>query len=94
MSAQCFAYETRCQVGKWKMKTRRWNFTLECEYEKPTIIATVKLNRLRCAGHLGQKHCSKNDPNGRRGRSKPRWNDGVLVDFENTKSYKLTDSGS
>ena len=69
---------------------RRYNFELEREYGEPNIIAIVKCNRLRWAGHLvrmdpnrAPRKLFENDPEGRRGvgRPKTRWIDGVQADL-------------
>ena len=64
------------------------NFELELDFEEPNIIAVVKCNRLRWAGHL-----VKMDPNraprklvendGRRGVGRPKtsWIDGMQADL-------------
>jgi len=73
--------------GRWR---RRYNFELEREYGEPNIIAVVKVNRLRWAGHLARMDPNRapatlfrNDPDGRRGvgRPKARWIDGVQADL-------------
>ncbi len=72
---------------RWR---RKYNFELEREYGEPNIVANVKVNRLRWAGHLARMDQSRapatlfrNDPDGRRGvgRPKARWIDNVEADI-------------
>lgn len=72
--------------GEWR---RRYNFELEREFGEPSIIAVVKTQRLRWAGHLARMEENRapsilfrNIPDGRRskGRPKARWQDGVESD--------------
>ncbi len=53
---------------------RRYNFELERDFAEPNIVATVRMNRLRWAGHLARmdpdrapSKLFRNDPEGRRG---------------------------
>ena len=69
---------------------RRYNFELERDFVEPNIVAIVKYNRLRWAGHVARMQESRaprklfdRDPDGRRsvGRPKMRWIDGVQADL-------------
>ena len=69
---------------------RRYNFELERDFAEPNIIAVVRVNRLRWAGHLARmdqdrapSKLFRNDPEGRRGvgRPKNRWIDGAQQDL-------------
>jgi len=69
---------------------RRYNFELQNDFKEPNIIATVKSNRIRWAGHLARMEDTRapkilymNEPEGRRGvgRPKNRWVDGVSADL-------------
>ena len=69
---------------------RRFNFELQRDYGEANIIAIIKTNRLRWAGHLARmederpaKTLFRNVPAGRRsvGRPKMRWIDGVQSDL-------------
>ena len=70
---------------------RRWyNFELKRDFGEPDIVAVVKVQRLRWAGHLARMDRNRapsmllrNYPEGRRGvgRPKMRWIDGVESDL-------------
>ena len=69
---------------------RRYNFELERDFAEPNIVAIVKYNRLRWAGHVARmqenrapRKLFERDPEGRRGvgRPKTRWIDGVQSDL-------------
>ena len=70
---------------------RRYNFELERDFGEPNVVATVKTNRLRWAGHMARmnefrapKILFNKNPEGRRsvGRPKMRWEDGVQADLK------------
>lgn len=70
------------------------------KYGEPNIIAIIKLNRIRWAGHLAQIHPDgvlsvlfRNDPDCRRGvgRFRARWIDGVGR-FKSAECEELADS--
>ena len=72
---------------RWR---RRSNFELKRDFGEPDIVAVVKVQRLRWAGHLARMDRNRapsmlfrNDPEGRRGvgRPKMRWIDGVESDL-------------
>ena len=72
---------------RWR---RRYNFELKRDFGEPDIVAVVKVQRLRWAGHLARMDRNRapsmlfrNDPEGRRGvgRPKMRWIDGVESDL-------------
>ncbi len=69
---------------------RRYNFELHRDFGEPDIMALVKTQRLRWAGHLARMEHQRapavlfrNNPEGRRsvGRPKARWIDGVQADL-------------
>ena len=73
---------------------RRYNFELEQLFGEPNILAVVKTQRLRWAGHLARMDQARapatlfrNIPEGRRskGRPKARWSDGVEADLKTLK---------
>jgi sorting nexin-29 len=70
---------------------RRYNFELQRDFGEPDIVAVVKVQRLRWAGHLARMETSRapsilfrNNPGGRRGvgRPKARWTDGIQQDLD------------
>jgi len=72
---------------RWR---RRYNFELKRDFGEPDIVAVVKVQRLRWAGHLARMDKNRapsmvfrNDLEGRRraGRPKMRWIDGVEQDL-------------
>jgi len=80
---------------------RRCNFELERDFREPNIVAIVKWNRLKWAGHLARmspnrapKKLFEKDPEGSRGvgRPKTRWIDGVQSDLSvlNIRNWKRT----
>lgn len=69
---------------------RRYNFELQRDFGEPNVVAIVKVQRLRWAGHLARMQENRapatlfrNDPGGRRGvgRPKARWVDGINQDL-------------
>ena len=42
-----------CENGQMR---RRYNFELDREFKTPNIVAQVKVNRLRLAGHLARMY--------------------------------------
>ncbi len=69
---------------------KRYNLELDADYGEPNIIAIIKTNRLRWAGHLARmeedrpsKVLFRNNPGGGRGVGRPRtrWIDGVQNDL-------------
>ena len=82
--------------GQYK---RRFNFELDREFGTPNIVAQVKKNRLRWAGHLACMNNVRaplilfnNDPEGRRNRGRPRmlWKDSIEQDltFLNVSNWR------
>ena len=82
--------------GRWR---RRYNFELDQAFEEPNIVTTVRVNRLRWAGHLARMDPNRApaklfsiDPEGRRGvgRPKTRWIDCVNADLRqlNIQSWR------
>jgi len=80
-------------VAKWEngLLSRKYNFELDREFGPPNIVAQVKVNRLRWAGHVARMSSTRapsilfnHDPEGRkdRGRPKLRWIDNVEKDLE------------
>ena len=80
---------------------RRCNFELERDFSEPNILAIVKWNRLKWAGHLARMSpnqaptkLSEKDHEGNRGvgRPKTRWIDGVQSDLSalNIRNWKRT----
>ena len=72
---------------RWR---RKYNFELQRDYGEPDIIAVVKVQRLRWAGHLARMDTNRapstlfrNNPGGQRsaGRPRMRWIDGVQADL-------------
>ena len=72
---------------RWR---KRYNFELKRDFGEPDIVAVVKVQRLRWAGHLIRMEENRapltlfrNNPEGRRGvgRPKMRWIDGVESDL-------------
>ena len=70
---------------------RRYNFELERDFADTNLVATVKVNRLRWAGHLMRMNEMRaplklfnSEPAGRRGigRPKNRWSDNVTADLK------------
>ena len=81
-------FGTKLENGRHR---RRYNFELEQDFGEPNIIAVVKCNRLRWAGHLvrmdpnrAPRKLFENDPDGRRGvgRPKKRWINGVQAELK------------
>ena len=76
-----------CEGERWRT---RYNFELARDFDEPNIVAVVKVQRLRWAGHLVRMEESRapsmlfrNNLEGRRGvgRPKTRWVDGVEADL-------------
>lgn len=72
---------------RWR---RRYNFELRRDFGDPDIVAIVKIQRLKWAGHLARMTDNRapavlfrNIPEGRRsvGRPRNRWSDGVQADL-------------
>ena len=69
----------------------RYNFELQRDFNEPNIVAVVKTQRLRWAGHVARMDRSRapstllrnEDPGGQRraGRPRARWADGVQDDL-------------
>ena len=79
--------------AKWEngILRRRYNSELDREFGHPNIVAQVKVNRLRWAGHVARMSSTRapsilfnNDPEGRRDRGRPklRWIDNVEKDLK------------
>jgi hypothetical protein len=73
--------------GEWR---RRYNKELYQLFEEPDTVKCIKINRLRWCGHVvcmdpqrGVQNVFNSKPHGSRktGRSKFRWEDGVLQDI-------------
>ncbi len=69
---------------------RRYNFELQRDFGEPNIVAVVKVQRLRWAGHVSRINegrapsaLFRNNPVGQRGvvRLRARWIDGVQSDL-------------
>lgn len=80
-------FGAKCENGTFR---RRCNFELDNELGDTSVVGTVKVNRLRWAGHIARMDNARaplilldNDPEGRRGRGRPklRWIDCVLADL-------------
>lgn len=84
-------FGAKCDNGTFR---RRCNFELENDLGEANVVGTVKVNRLRWAGHVARMESTRaplilldNDPEGRRGRGRPklRWIDCVLADLRTLK---------
>lgn len=84
-------FGAKCEDGVYR---RRYNHELERDFAEPNIVTTVKVNRLRWAGHVARMNTNRapkillnNNPDGRRGvgRPKKRWIDGVEEDLRTLK---------
>ena len=73
------------------MSVRRYNEELYCLYDETDLVTTIKITRLRWAGHIVRMQdnmpCKKitlDKPEGRKraGRPNLRWMDGVMRDEE------------
>ena len=80
-------FGTMREGEQWR---RRYNFELAQNYGEPSIVAVVKVQRLRWAGHLARMSVNRapstlfrNNPVGRRGVGRPRtrWIDGIQTDL-------------
>ena len=81
-------YGLICEEATWRS---RYNEDLHCLYDETDLVTTIKIARLRWAGHIVQMQddlpCKKialDKPEGRRqvGRPNLRWMDGVMKDAE------------
>jgi len=81
-------YGPICEGETWRS---RYNEELYGLYDETDLVTTIRITRLRCAGHIVRmqdnlpcKQITLDKPEGRRrvGRPNLRWTDGVMRDVE------------
>ena len=81
-------YGPVCIEGEWRT---RYNHEIYLLYGEATVTRKIRTQRLRWLGHLARmseesvaKRVFERNPEGRRGRGRPklRWKDSVLEDYQ------------